>query len=141
MFLVDTNVVSELRKLPFGRADPDVVAWNGQTMSEATFISVISVMELEIGTARMERRDPAQGALLRRWLESQLLPAFRDRVLAVDQAVARRCGQLHAQSPRRERDALIAATALVFGLTVVTRNVADFAPMGVATLNPWEFAP
>jgi predicted nucleic acid-binding protein len=141
MFLADTNVVSELRKISSGRADPAVAAWNEQTVSETVFVSVISIMELEVGVARIEARDPVQGARLRRWFEQTLLPVFRDRVLVVDQAVARRCGQLHAQKPRPERDALIAATALVFGLTVVTRNVADFGPMGVQTLNPWNYAP
>ena len=138
MFLLDTNVVSELRKLSSGRADPRVVAWNAQTILETTFISVISLAELETGVSRMERRDASQGAHLRRWLEAQVLLAFRDRILAVDQAIARRCGQLRADNPHPEYDALIAATALVCGLTVVTRNVADFAPMGVPIVNPWD---
>ena len=138
MFLVDTNVVSELRKATSGRANPNVLAWDSRIPADMRFISVISVMELEIGVARMEARDPAQGAQLRRWLETQFPSAFYGRVLVVDEAVAIRCARLHAQSPRPERDALIAATALVHGLTVVTRNTADFAPMGVPLLNPWE---
>lgn len=102
------------------------------------FLSVISVLELELGILLVERRDQAQGKRLRVWLENQVLPAFAERVLVVDTAVARQCAGLHVPDPRSERDALLAATALVHKLTVVTRNVADFAPTGVALLNPWE---
>lgn len=86
----------------------------------------------------MERRDAAQGAVLRRWIDGYVSRAFEGRILAVDAAVARRCAALHVPDPRAERDALIAATALVHRLKVATRNVADFAPMGVALFNPWE---
>jgi predicted nucleic acid-binding protein len=85
----------------------------------------------------VERRDPPQGALLRSWLDSQVLPAFNNRVLPIDISVAQRCARLHVPDPRAERDALIAATALVHGMTVVARNVSDFVPTGVPTLNPW----
>jgi predicted nucleic acid-binding protein len=94
-------------------------------------------MELEQGVLMIERRDPAQGRVLRTWLESQVMPAFDDRVLPIDAAVARRCASLHVPRTRGERDALIAATALVHGMAVVTRNVADFEPTGVAVINPW----
>lgn len=103
------------------------------------FLSVITILELEMGVLLSERRDPAQGAILRAWLDGQILPAFSGRILAVDTAVARRCAKLHVPDPRSERDALIAATALTHGLTVVTRNIADFEPKGVGTLNPWAF--
>lgn len=138
MYLLDTNVVSELRKLPSGRADPGVVAWNAGSTPEATFISAITVMELELGTTRLERRDPIQGARLRRWLEDVLLRNFQDHILSVDAAVARQCARLHVPDPRSEHDAMIGATALVHNLTVVTRNTADFEPMGVRLINPWE---
>lgn len=86
----------------------------------------------------VQRRDAAQGVVLRAWIDGRVLPAFEGRILAVDMAVAQRCARLHVPDPRAERDALIAATALVHGLTVATRNVADFQPMGVDLLNPWE---
>ena len=139
MYLLDTNVISELRRAKAGKADPRVVAW-GESMPVASlFLSVITLLELEMGVLLIERRDPAQGAILRAWLDSQVLPAFAGRILAIDTAVARRCARLHVPDPRSDRDALIAATALVHGLTVVTRNVADFEPMGVGLLNPWTF--
>lgn len=138
MYMVDTNVIAELRKAKAGKADEHVAAWASGIAPARLFVSVITVLEIELGILLMERRDQAQGATLRAWLEGHVLPAFADRILAIDTAVARRCAQLHAPDPRSERDAFIAATALVHGMTVVTRNVADFAPMGVAILNPWE---
>ncbi len=102
------------------------------------FLSVIVVRELEIGVLQTERRDPAQGALLRAWLEGQVLSSFAHRILPIDTAVARRSATLHVPDPRPYRDGLVAATALVHGMTLVTRNVDDFAPMGVALLDPWE---
>lgn len=139
MFLLDTNVVSELRKAKAGKADPNLTAWARTLVPGQLFISAITVLELETGVLRVERRDPTQGALLRAWLDGHVLPAFTGRVLPVDTAVARRCAQLHVPDPRGERDALIAASALVHGMTVATRNTADFAPTGVPLLNPWEF--
>jgi predicted nucleic acid-binding protein len=101
------------------------------------YLSVIVLQELEIGVLLAERRDPEQGAVLRAWLDRHVLPAFAGRVLVVDPAVARRSARLHVPDPRPLRDGLIAATALVHGMTVVTRNLPDFAPMGAATLDPW----
>jgi predicted nucleic acid-binding protein len=138
MYLLDTNVVSEVRKVEEGRADARVAAWQLQVDPATCFISAMTLMELEIGVLRMERRDAVQGAVLRAWLERRVLPEFSGRVLAVDEAVARYCARLHAPDPRPERDALIAATALVHGMTVVTRNTGDFAPTGVLLINPWE---
>lgn len=137
MYLLDTNVVSELRKLPTGRANPAVAAWSSTARPSSLHASVITLQELAHGVLMMERRDPAQGAVLRRWLEGQVIPGFRDRVLPIDSAVALRCAALHVPDRRPALDALIAATALVHGLTVVTRNVADFQPMGVPLLDPW----
>jgi toxin FitB len=138
MYLLDTNVVSELRKVIEGRADPNVAVWQQQVNSSACFVSAMTLMELEIGVLRLERRDARQGALLRAWLEERVVPEFAGRVLPVDDAVARRSAQLHVPDQRPACDALIAATALVHGLTLVTRNTADFAPMGVRLLNPWQ---
>lgn len=135
MFLLDTNVVSELRRPE--RADAVVRAWASSTPAELYAISVVTVLEIERGTLLLERRDTAQGAILRRWLEHEILMPFVDRILPINTTIARRCANLHIPDPRPERDALIAATALVYGLTVVTRNVSDFEPMGVSVLNPW----
>ena len=137
MHLLDTNVVSELRKLKSGRADPQVSRWAASVPVGGFFISAITLLEMERGVLLVARHDPAQGALLRAWMNEQVIPRFAGRVLPVDEAVALRCAALHVPDPRPERDALIAATALVHGMTVVTRNVADFAPMGVALFNPW----
>lgn len=138
MYLLDTNVVSELRKVEEGKADPNVAAWQASVDQAECFLSTMTMMELEIGVLRMERRDAVQGGLLRAWLEQRVMPEFDGRLLPVDDAVARRCARLHVPDPRPERDALIAATALVHGLTVVTRNTADFAPTGVLLFNPWR---
>ena len=138
MFLLDTNVVSELRKAKSGKADPRVAAWAGSTPPGSLFLSVITVQELEMGTLLKQRSDPKQGAVLRTWLDDYVLPAFTERILPVDTAVAKRSAALHVPDPRPIRDAFIAATALVHGLTVVTRNESDFAPMGVPLLNPWK---
>jgi predicted nucleic acid-binding protein len=135
MFLLDTNVVSELR-LP-ERADANVRAWASNTPAELYAISVVTVLELERGVLLVERRDAMQGAILRRWLEHEILTPLATRILAIDAAIARQCASLHVPDPRPERDALIAATALTHRLTVVTRNTVDFEPMGVALLNPW----
>ena len=136
MYLLDTNVVSELRKA--SRADATVRAWAENTSVAVFWLSTITLLELEIGVLRMERRDVAQGAQLRRWLEDWVLTRFKERTLDVDVRVAREGARLHVPNPRRERDALIAATALIHGLTVVTQNVGDFKPMGVTLLNPWN---
>jgi predicted nucleic acid-binding protein len=135
MFLLDTNVVSELRRPE--RADAHVRAWAAKTSADLYAVSVVTVQELERGTLLMERRDAKQGAVLRRWLEEEVLTRLAARILPIDIAIARQCARLHVPDPRPERDALIAATALTHGLTVVTRDIADFAPMGVALLNPW----
>lgn len=137
MFMLDTNVVSELRKAKSGKADVNLVAWAGRLMPGQLFISAITVLELEMCVLLVERRDPAQGAILRTWLDGHVMSVFAGRVLPVDAAVAQCCAQLHVPDRRAERDALIAATAIVHGMTVATRNVADFEPTGVAVFNPW----
>jgi len=138
MYVLDTNVVSELRKVRSGKADSGVARWAEGTRTTDLFLSVISLQELEIGILSLERKDAAQGRLLRVWMEQQVLPAFAERILPIDVAVARAGARLHVPDPRPVRDALIAATALVHGMTVVTRNVADFAATGVPLLNPWS---
>jgi len=138
MYLLDTNVVSELRKVRLGRADPQVARWAQEVAVAQLYISVITVHELEIGVLLLQRRDAAQGAVLRSWMDDYVLPAFAGRILPVDTAVVQRSAQLHVPDPQPFRDGLIAATALVHGMTVVTRNVADFARTEVALLNPWD---
>lgn len=134
-FVLDTNVVSELRRLE--KADPKVAAWASSVPLGSNFLSAITILELELGILSVERKDGPQGHVLRSWFDDQIMPRFEGRILPVDAAVARRCAKLHVPDPRAERDALIAATALVHGMTVVTRNVADFETMGVQLINPW----
>jgi predicted nucleic acid-binding protein len=138
MYLLDTNVVSEIRKASAGRADPNVVRWAGTVPALRLFISVITLMELESGVLLMERRDGPQGARLRAWLTERVLPSFAGRVLGIDEAVARRAAGLHIPDPRPMADSLIAATALVHDMTVVTRNRIDFESTGVSLLDPWQ---
>lgn len=135
MFLRDTNVVSALRRPD--RATSELRAWSANASVESHFISVVTILELERGVLRVERRDARQGAILRRWLEHEVIAQLAARILTIDLAIARRAAAFHVPDPRPEGDALIAATARTHGLTVVTRNVADFEPMGVALLNPW----
>ena len=138
MYLIDTDVVSELRKIRLGKADRHVARWADSVEAADLYLSVITIEELEISVLLVERRDPAQGTTLRAWLNGGVLPAFNGRILDVDTAIAQRSARLHVPQPRPVRDGLIAATALVHGMTVVTRNVADFATTGVAVLDPWD---
>ena len=136
MFLLDTNIVSELRR-PH-RTDPKVAAWADSVSPSDMFLSSITILELETGALLLGRRDGGRARLIQQWIEDRVLMAFAERILAVDTAVARRCAHLHVPAPRPYRDSLIAATALVHHLIVVTRNRADFEPMAVTVLNPWE---
>jgi predicted nucleic acid-binding protein len=136
MFLLDTNVVSELRRPR--RTNPKVAAWADSVPPGDMFLSSITILELETGVLLLGRRDLSQARLIQQWIEDRVLTAFADRILAVDTAVARRCARLHIPDPRPYRDSLIAATALTHGLIVATRNRADFEPMAVPVLNPWD---
>lgn len=137
MYVLDTNVISELRKAGAGRADANVVAWASKLATGTLYISAVTVLELELGILSLERRDLPQAAILRVWMQSHVLPAFVGRVLPVDTAVALQCAQLHVPNRRAERDAMIAATAMVHGMSVVTRNVTDFEGTGAMLVNPW----
>lgn len=135
MYLLDTNVISELR-LP-KRANPEVLAWAKTQDSERFFLSVTTILELQYGALLLEHRDKTSGDLLKRWVAEKVLPDFADRTLPATTEIALVCARLHVPDRRGERDAWIAATALVHGMTVVTRNVADFHATGVDLLNPW----
>jgi len=136
-YLLDTNVISELRKQTSGKADKKVVAWAKSVPADSLYLSVITIMELEMGVLSIQRKDSRQGNLLRLWLDTQVIPSFSGRTISIDAPIAQCCAGLHIPDPRSERDALIAATAIVSGMTVVTRNLADFELTGVKLLNPW----
>jgi predicted nucleic acid-binding protein len=136
--LLDTHVVSELRKIGDGKADPAVAAWIEAGDASSFFISAITILELERGVLGIQRRDATQGSLLRTWLDHHVRPAFAGRILPVDDAVATRCAHLHVPDRRNEADALIAATALVHGMAIATRNLRDFEGAGVIVVDPWQ---
>ena len=139
MLVLDTNVVSELRKVRAGKADPGVAAWASEVPSGQLFVSSITIHELEHGVLLAERADPPKGAVLRRWLDDSVAAAFDQRVLAVDSTVARRAAAMHVPDPAPFRDALIGATALVHQMTLVTRNIKDFARFnGLDIIDPWQ---
>ena len=135
MYLLDTNVISELRKR---NADTHVVQWAKQQSASQLYLSAISILEIEMGILQLKRKDHRQADLINRWLEQRVLPEFSERILPVDSAVARCCARLHVPNPQSERDALIAATALTHHMAVVTRNTKDFARTNVVLINPWQ---
>ena len=137
MYILDTNVISELRRAGQGKADENVVRWASSVETASLYVSVISILEIETGILQIERRDPDQANRLRNWFEGHVLQAFENRILPINEAVARQCAQLHVPDPKPERDSLIAATALTHGMTVVTRNIRDFDRTGAAVLDPW----
>ena len=139
MYLLDTNIISELRKAKSGKADKKVVAWANSISTTSLFISANTVLELETGILLVERRDSKQAAVLRSWMDVHVLLAFSARVLVVNTAVSQRCATLHVPDQSSDRESIIAATALVHGMTIATRNVKDFEPTGVQTINPWNF--
>lgn len=138
MFVLDTNVVSELRKAKTGKANWGVTEWATGVPAALMFLSVISLQELEHGVLLAERNDPPKGGVLREWLNGSVLTAFSDRILGVDSPVALQAAGLQVPDPAPFRDALIGATGIVHGMAVVTRNVSDFERFaGLEMVNPW----
>ena len=138
MYLLDTNVVSEIRKIQQGKADTHLSAWVRQIPANQMYISAITLLELETGIMRIERKDAAQGTTLRTWLEQQVKLTFRGRILPFDEYTAPICATMHTPDPKPITDSLIAATAKQHGLTVVTCNVKDFTETGIKVFNPFE---
>lgn len=138
MFVLDTNVISELRQ---GKPtqSPEVRAWAAAQPAGRLFLSAITILELEKGIQALERRTPPHGSALRAWLVG-VRAAFTGRILPFTEHTAPICAALHVPNARAERDAMIAATALEHGFTVVTRNVPDFINTGAQLLNPWPHA-
>ncbi len=133
-FLLDTNVISEARK-PAG--DPNVRAWMGSVRGADLYLSVLVVGEIRQGVERLRRRDPAQAAVYENWL-TMLRRDYADRIVPVTADIAEEWGRLNVPDPGSTVDGLMAATAKVMGLTLVTRNTADVARTGVRVLNPFE---
>jgi predicted nucleic acid-binding protein len=139
MYLLDTDVVSELRKEAAGRADPQVVRWVAAVPRTQLFVSAVTMFELELGVLRSERADPVKGERLRRWLEDDVVPSFARQVFAVNDRVARLAAAFHVPDPAPLRDSLIGATALVHRMPVVTGNDRDFTRFeGLGVVNPWR---
>lgn len=136
MYILDTNVVSELRRPE--KADANVLNWASRVPVAQFYLSAITIFELERGIGLLARRDETQAASLRQWFEEHILATFDRRIFAIDTAVAMRCAKLHVPDPQSDRDSFIAATALVHGMTVVTRNTNDFKKIGVPLINPWH---
>lgn len=141
MYLLDTNALSELRKRRSGKINAAVEAWAGTVDQAELYLSVITIMEVELGIALLERRDAHQAGVLRLWLHERVMPAFAGRILPITTPIALRCARLHVPDTKSERDAWIAATGLTHDLTIVTRNVADFAGTGATLLDPWNIYP
>ena len=138
MYVLDTNVISEFRKIGNGSCHPGVLNWSNAVDARNLYLSAITLMELEIGCLSLMRRDVVQATVLRSWISEYVLTAFDRRILSFDQSAAQQCAALHVPDRKSERDAMIAAIALSNGFIVVTRNLRDFQGTGVRLLNPWE---
>lgn len=137
-YLLDTNVISELRKDNQNKADKNVIAWVRSVKKSDLYISVITIHETELGALRAERKDPKQGEILRNWVNCQISSAFAGRIMPVNTKIAKCSAALNVPNLRSFMDSLIAATALVHKMILVTRNVVDFNGTGVQLINPWQ---
>lgn len=133
-YLLDTNALSELRKR---RPDPRVTGWFDTAPKAELYLSCLTIGEIRRGIERLRRKDEAQAKAIERWLAG-LRRFYHDRIVPIDIEITERWGQLSAAVTLPAVDGLLAATALTRGWTVVTRNIADFAPSGARVLNPWE---
>lgn len=138
MYLLDTNIVSEMRKYHNQTIDPNVAAWLKNIAPEQTFLSAISIMELRVGVLSKLRKDPKQGEALQHWYEHYVLPTYSGRILSVTPHIAAHCAELHIPNRRPFSDSYLAATALVHNFTLVTRNVKDFQGLKLRLINPFE---
>ena len=138
MYLLDTDVLLELRKAPTGQAHANVILWAESVASQSLSISIITVLEIEKSILKLEQQSADQASDLRFWLDDHVLPAFHDRILAFDVPIAKHCAQLQRLNPCSERDAIILATALVHELTLVSRSTENFNLLGLKLINPWE---
>jgi predicted nucleic acid-binding protein len=137
MFLLDSNVVSELRSAK--RCDPRVRSWERETPLASCWISVMALLEIRQGICQVKGKDAAFAEILEQWLEGRVKPAFEGRILSVTPTVAERAGRIAALRTRGLADCLIAATALEHRLALVTRNIADFEDLvGLKLVNPWN---
>lgn len=137
MYLLDTNVISELRKAGSNKVNNNVVKWAQSVSTSSLFISSISILEIEMGILQLERKDPKQASVYKTWLKDHVLKAFSDRILSFDTRSALKCAQLHVPDPKSERDAMIAAISIVHGFTLVSRSESDFQHINVELINPW----
>lgn len=138
MYLLNTNIISELKKLDSGKIHPQVQRWAYSINLMQTKISVVSITEIRTGILSLARKGQAQAASLDNWFTNRLLPAYRTRTLSVDTEVALICAQLHIPAKRPINDAYIAATAIAHNLTLVTCNVRDFQGLPLMLENPFE---
>ena len=141
MYLIDTNIISEMRKIRHRKADPNVTAWVNSVNPNLFYTSIVVMMELQRGVMGKHRTDPEQGKRLQQWFDISVKGIFDKRVLYINDHIADVCAGIHVPNPKPENDAWIAATAIAHGLTLVTRNVSDFDGIAVDIINPFTYQP
>lgn len=137
MYLLDTNVISELRKIPKSTADKNVMAWAKSVDSTLMFMSTITIFEIELGIQLHRQKDATQSLMLHDWFHGHVMPLFAGRVLPVNEIIALTAAELNCPNRRPLNDSLILATGKVHQLIIVTRNEKDFEGAGIKVLNPW----
>lgn len=134
---MDTNVISEFRKINSGKANQNVIRYFSEVSPDDIYMSVITFYEFEKGIKQIELRDKVQGAVLRDWMQNHVIKYWGANILPIGRDVATVCADLHVPDPKSLSDSFIAATAMVHNLTLVTRNVKDFESIDVSIVNPW----